>query len=507
MKTSGFIILVLLLFSFSVSGQNYYDNNWLLSGGNGAAIINFSRGFPKITTDTFPIIFEGASASISNIDGEIQFYTNGCSIYNAQNLLIENGDNINPGFVNDNWCDEFSGYPNVKQSTLIVPWPQKIGQYLILHQTVELYDEPTDQLSFVEKFLSTTVDMSANGGLGKVVDKNTLVDLRLYEAGGQALNRHANGIDWWLVSPLRDTNQYAVYLIDSAGIELESIQTIGNTDSRRTRGGGQSIFNPFGDKFMRYVSVSGLQIFDFDRSTGELSNFEFVEMPAEYHPDIGFGGMGVSPNGRFAYVSTFLKVHQYDLTASDIAASRVLVAELIDRDSSSDLPSSWNFQLGPDCKLYNYDNSGSKFHIIHSPNEKGLACDYRQEDLVLPYPFFRDQPYFPNSRLGPLGNEGSPCAEPLIVSNRDPEVMHANYLTVYPNPSAGDLRISLNEALPHTDARWTLFDVRGNTIRTVQPQGNEPLTVQLAGLPAGMYFWRLSSGADILQRGKIVLVD
>lgn len=258
---------------------------------------------------------------------------------------------------------------------------------------------------------------------------------------------------------------------------------------------------------MRFVSVSGLQMFDFDRSTGELSNFEFIEIPEEYHPDIGFGGMGISPNGRFAYVSTLDEVHQYDLAATDISASRVLVAELVNRDSLFLPPSSWNFQFGPDCKLYNYDNSGSKFSIIHSPNEKGLACDYRQEDLVLPYPFFRNQPYFPNFRLGPLGNKGSPCAEPLIVSNREPEEASANYLTVHPNPSAGDLRISLSESLPGREAMWTLFDVRGNTVRVAQPDTGSPLRVRREGLPAGMYFWRLSSGAAVLQQGKVIWVD
>lgn len=71
---------MLLLFD-SISGQNHHDNNWIFTGLNGDAIVNFSRGFPVVDTAAVPLEFAGASAVISNESGELQFYTNGCKIY------------------------------------------------------------------------------------------------------------------------------------------------------------------------------------------------------------------------------------------------------------------------------------------------------------------------------------------------------------------------------------------------------------------------------------------
>lgn len=246
-------------------------------------------------------------------------------------------------------------------------------------------------------------------------------------------------IGGWLVVPLRDTNRYSVYLIDSSGINLQSIQEAGIPDNLRTRGGGQSLFSPEGNQYLRYSTASAIQIFDFDRATGELSNFRSVPMPIEDQLEAGgFGGMGLSPSGQFAYVSTLLTVYQYDLFAADIVSSRVKIAEMQNPDSLwINVPVSRDFQLGPDCKLYNYINNGTKHHVIHYPDLKGLACGWEQGGLVVPYSGFRDQPTFPNYRLGPLGDEGSPCANPLITSNRCATQAEVADVKVYPNPVRG----------------------------------------------------------------------
>lgn len=374
----------------------------------------------------------------------------------------------------------------------------------------KLWLDPTDNGASLGSYelLYSQIDMSAKEGLGEVVAKNVIVDQRSFE-DQQALNRHANGIDWWLVVPLRDTNQYAVYLIDSSGIERVSFQEIGLEDSWKSRGGGQSVFTPLGDKYLRYSSISGLQIFDFDRTTGQLSNFEFVSMPGPDRAEVGFGGLGISPNSRFAYVSTIFTVYQYDLWADDVPNSRVRVGEVGNPDSIwvGLVPTSYNFQLGPDCKLYNYAGSADKYHIIHAPNEKGRASQWEQGALELPFWFFRDQPYFPHFRLGPLGDESSPCAKDLIVSTGRPLSADPVYLNVYPNPATGPFSLSLSGVLGGQVAEWTLYDGRGRLVRQEQLQPGEVTEISRNGLRAGMYFWRLSVGGGILQSGKVVLVE
>jgi hypothetical protein len=65
-------------------------------------------------------------------------------------------------------------------------------------------------------------------------------------------------------------------------------------------------------------------------------------------------------------------------------------------------------QLAPDGKIYSSStNSVSSLHVIHSPDEPGLACQYQQHGIELPTRNTFSMPTFPNYRLGPL--DGSAC--------------------------------------------------------------------------------------------------
>ena len=111
-----------------------------------------------------------------------------------------------------------------------------------------------------------------------------------------------------------------------------------------------------------------------------------------------------------------MPVYQFDLWASDIVASQIKVA-------------SWDgflnpvailfrtCQLGPDCKIYILSGGDTRYyHIIHNPDEPGLACNFEQRGLVLPIPSGARIPYFPNYRLGPIDNPGVPCSPVVSVS-------------------------------------------------------------------------------------------
>jgi hypothetical protein len=489
-----------LLVLYNVNGQNHHDNNWIFTGLDGDAIVNFSRGFPVVDTAAVPLEFEGASAVISNAAGELQFYTNGCKIYNHAHELMENGAGLNPGQAYNQFCNltgfDVRGYPANNRSTVIIPWPDRPDQYLISHHAVDYHEDPAPYGESVDFFrhYATHVDMSANAGAGRVVEKNRLLDDRRIEGGDQTLNRHANGVDWWLIVPLSDTNSYSVYLIDSSGIALESIQTIGIRDSLYSRGGGQSQFSPKGDFYVRYNAVIGIQLFDFDRATGQLSNFHFIPMPAEDRPTVnGIGGIGLSPSGQFAYVSTLLTVYQYDLFASDIEDSRVLIAEMQNPDSLwiGVAPVSRDFQLGPDCKLYNYANTGNKHHVIHQPDLKGSACEWEQGGLIVPYNGFRDQPTFPNYRLGPLGDEGSPCAEPLITGRRYVREVAADEVRVYPNPAESYITVQNDNKMIE---RVEIFDALGRNVLSRNGHTFDPavgITLYLPEHLSGMHTARV----------------
>jgi len=268
MKT---LLVMLVLFTFLVNSTNaqHHDNVWIAADLSGMLKIDFSTGEPvtEVVSYSDSIVMEGGGASVANANGELQFYTNGCDVYNRRHRIMEGGAEINPGEVFDEFCRIYPyprGYPVSSQGSLILPWPGTKDKYLLLHKALEFdFREGATSIAYGDQSLVTTIDMRLNDGDGGVTSKNVLFDSLLVEQIFSA-NKHANGIDWWVVSALRDTNALAVYLVNQEGIQRTSVQVIGNTDANITRG-GQDVFTPLGDKFLRFSSAAGLEIFDFDR--------------------------------------------------------------------------------------------------------------------------------------------------------------------------------------------------------------------------------------------------
>jgi hypothetical protein len=501
------IIIALLVLCFTVSGkaQHYYDNIWVSSEGVGdAVLIDFSQGEPNILNAPISLGMEGASASICNAEGDLQFYTNGCHVFNWQHRVMENGIGLNRGAVYDDYCSLFFdiplGYPMQPQSTTILPWPGREDQYLIFHLRIDYNFDPSDDRGAdVNNLFYTSVDMLANEEEGRVVAKNISLDTTLREPKLVAV-RHANGDDWWLLNPLVENNLIQSYLIDSSGVHFGGEQPIGLVDDSRDRSADQYVFTPQGDKLLRFSVQKGLSIFDFDRETAELSNFQLIDFPQGTPDTFVFAGVGVSPSGQFAYVSNAFGIYQYDLWADTIANSQYQVAELGNPDSLFLHPTGQIFQLGPDCKLYCYAVSGNAHHVIHQPDEQGEACDWEQGGLPLGTWVFRDQPTFPNFRLGPLGDEGSPCAEPIVSTEEPLVVPDVEELMVFPNPASSIVQfVSPKEKI----VGFVLYDALGRQVSVgkelVLPGENGRLSV--AELPTGYYRlqFRLGNGQTVAR--------
>ena len=110
-------------------------------------------------------------------------------------------------------------------------------------------------------------------------------------------------------------------------------------------------------------------------------------------------GVAFSPNGRFLYVSTVLDVYQFDTEADDIAASEVHIAHW-DSTYSPFPPFAAlfsNMQLAPDGKIYIGTGNGTQvLHVIHNPDEPGLACNMAQHGIDLERYFSNSLPNHPN---------------------------------------------------------------------------------------------------------------
>ncbi len=371
--------------------------------------------------------------------------------------------------------------------------PRKDNIYNLFHLGMKRVTTPEYDV-YANRLYYSKVDMVQNGGKGKVVEKNKLIVEDTFQSGDLTVVKHENLQDWWVIVPKRIANKYFKVLSTISGDMIVSEQIIGDSTLFSSDGGSQAVFSPDGKKYMRYIPKQGTMLFDFDRETGELSNYLHLPDPG----DSAFGGgIAVSPNSRFLYISTQIKFYQYDLQSSDINASRVLLGEY-DGFSSPFETYFFKCQLAPDCKIYcNCLNSCNVLHVVNHPDEPGLACDFVQHGVQLATSNALSLPNFPNYRLG----SGQPVCTPTAAG----EVAAVVGVKVWPNPASDGVSVSLGEAV-HAPMVWSLYDQLGREVRrAVLSAGQQEVQVSVAGLVAGLYFWSIKGEGFVVGSGKLII--
>lgn len=332
--------------------------------------------------------------------------------------------------------------------------------------------------------LYTIIDASGDGGKGKVLTKNNLVvSDSLFMSEYLTATRHANGQDWWIAVPQVYKNGYHISLLTAKGIDYKGLQNIGKVigGDGYTNCCTQSAFSADGSKFFKN-NMAGLTMLDFNRCDGTLSNAKFLPYDSTYS---GWGGVVTSPNSRYLYLLAGNYVSQFDLQAADVFATRQTVATY-DGGVSPFPTRFFQAQRGPDGKIYaNSTNSNNILHVIHSPDEPGLACNVEQRGLVLPALTGYIMLNFANYRLGP---SPTPCDSTISALPAVPQEPAG--LDVYPNPADDEATF---EQLGHwagQGGRLRVSDLAGRLLweRAFQP-GEPMLRWPVAGVAAGVYVW------------------
>ena len=342
-------------------------------------------------------------ASICDSTGNLLFYTNGAWIANYTHEMMENGDSLNPGVIT--W-QSYDGGLRVAQSHIILPMPDHPGRYYLFHERLE--DHPVLGLA-VNPCYYSLIDMNANNGLGKVLEKNVvIVNDTTKTFGTITAVKHANGRDWWVLFPQKAKNIFYRFLFSPDGVGDLLVQNLSPPYPWPPLNSNAFIaFSPDGSKLARYEIQHGLYLYNFDRCTGELEDYpEFVPIP---DTELG-GGVAFSPNSRFLYMVSSTFILQADTWAADIEASIDTVAVYDGyHDPWSGLSTTYfAMQNGPDGRIYFNTNNSTRFlHVIEYPNKKGDSCRVVQRGVELPTYNAFTSPHFPNYRLGPL--DGSPC--------------------------------------------------------------------------------------------------
>lgn len=351
-KLIRWCILISLL--TPVAGYAQQNNIWYFGKGAGLSFNASSNpAVPFTITDNAMLADEG-TAVMADISGALLFYTNGGTVYNKNHQVMKNGTGL-------------LGHVSAFQSAVIVPQPGNDSIYYIF--TSDAFEN-----NYTNGYRYSVVNMKREAGLGEVITRNTLLSAPASER--LTAVRHANGADVWVITNEYFTNRFRAWLVTCTGVQPNPvISDVGQALNQHAHMGiGSLKASPDGRLLCQTHFPEGdllgntnnfFQLFDFNNSTGQLSNVRMIAVPA-----VNYYAAEFSPDSRLLYVTrttnSFTDQFECGLgTAAAITASRI---------SLPSLPGYFGLQLGPDKKIY---ITGQKFKlgVINNPDVKGTGCN------------------------------------------------------------------------------------------------------------------------------------
>ena len=362
-------ILFLSLFTlFLGQAQAQLQNSHWTFGNN--CWVDFSGGVP-VGNGASAIYSNEQCATVSNeVTGQLLFYSDGQSVWDANHTVMPNGLNLFGG-----------AYLSSTQGPLIVPFPEDDSKYYLFTLDDLEYDIP--QLDNGLRY--TVVDMNQNNGLGDVdpLQKNVFLTDFLTEKMTVVRSEAIRG--YWVIVHKRESKQFLAYKVDGCGVDpIPVISNVGtellgansNFDPRMPFYGSMKA-NHAGDRIAMPIDNSKfIDFYSFDAASGNLLNPITVEVtdntPAS---PIRKYGCSFSPDGSMFYYTNNISVYQLKLTAYDslsIATSHTLIAT----------PANPTFQIeeGLDGKLYVAIGGSNVLDVINAPNS--TFCDYTSNALT-----------------------------------------------------------------------------------------------------------------------------
>lgn len=357
-KIKHIITFFLLIASTNLIAQNQ-ASNWVFGVRAG---LNFNFGYPIPFNGALIDTPEGCS-SISDRLGNLLFYSDGIDVWTRNHTIMQNGTGL-------------LGDKSSTQSALIVPNPDNDDIFYIF---------TVDDRGRSGGLRYSEVDMTLDGGLGAVTgNKNILLANPTTEK--ITAIESSDGRSIWVISHRWMSNEYIAFLVSDTGVNttpvVSAVGSMHDGDINNTIGYLKA--SPNREKIASVVSydLSETQVFDFDATTGILSNP--ITISNYDSNNIGPYGCEFSPDSNLLYVteidrnSTSSKVHQYDLTLNSEMA--IINSDIIIGQVDEELGA---VQQALDGRLYIAIEGGQYLSVISNPNERGTASNFEFNGVYL----------------------------------------------------------------------------------------------------------------------------
>lgn len=250
-------LLALPLFLFS----QHENDNWLFGNNKWTFDNSTPNGFTH-TTNLSPSIRYVSSVVSDKNTGELLFFSNGYTIYNKNSVVMDNGNDL---FGTPNTYFQAIGNPS-DQSSIIVPLPNSNSLYYVFY--INGNRNLTDQnvvfstTSFNYGLRYAIVDMSLNGGLGKVISKNNVL---FSDSPTNALTStfSSDGNSYWIVTA--NNGNFLSYKLSASGLNTTPVVSTG------ANYGSFIKISPNAKKLLTRTYRS-VWLYDFNNSTGSITN-------------------------------------------------------------------------------------------------------------------------------------------------------------------------------------------------------------------------------------------
>ena len=439
MKACRIITLLLTTLHFHAAGQ-LQNNQWRF-GFNSA--IDFNTDPPTFPTGSAqpsilpPLItgtmIEGTASIADPTTGALLFYTDGVTIWNALNQPMPNGSELGGS-------DLLSSY----MAAVIVPMPGACNTYYVF--CIDDYEEGSDGITY------SVVDMTLDNGLGDVVPGQKSIPLYDNETEVLLACPNSAGDGYWLISNGADLDNPAVaaFEITVAGVNpVPVLSPVLSAGGRLNYSATKFVCGGIYDDITG--NIMGFHLYDFDASTGEISNP--VNIP--FITDDFLAYFEFTFDGDYMYAGGNYSLYHFDLTSGDAAAiaatgTLIPIGNQIDAHATA--------QMGPDGNLYYV--IGSTLYRIENPDNPANSIgpitalpSTVDPFYCLPQWIFLLEPF---TTINPVTDTCVQSSIPFTVStNLAPLSVAWNF----DDPDSGDDNVSELEAPEHTYSSTGSYEV------------------------------------------------
>jgi len=438
-------IIILCMVNFYAKCQSKLGNTWIL--GTYGYQINFNTNPVTYDTTGLPSEWRLGHSNICDTNGRLLLCSDGMNLYDSTGAYIDGGDTLVP----NNYYNWSYGNDDLSQASIILPMDSNIF-YLVTRTCSDTHWVSIMQNGggYFDLLLYDKIDMKANAGMGKVIQKmKPIVENGNLSKSQMMACKHGNGKDWWLLKMSDDSVNVYTFLLKQDSVINKGIQRfpfIG--DGELDGGGGQMQINQDGTQMSTVNSYGNnlplpyIYTADFDRCTGLLSHYKKTMVPTiqtgypigQLQLDSTALGLCYSPNGRFLYLIKYSGILQLDLLDNNISTAWYQVCGM---DTAYDWFAGYtNAYLGPDGKIYigHYHGTSKQMSTIDNPDIKGSGCNFCRKCLRIKAvnAWFSTPPCMPNYNLS-----GNGCWPDGNVEVEIPD----DEFVVYPNPSNNKFQI------------------------------------------------------------------